>query len=677
VTSRIVPVLREHALRRSAPILAIISVSICAHLAYLPGLSGGFLFDDFTNLALLGYYGSVNNIESLWLYLLSGFAGPTGRPVAMASFLVDARDWPADPSPFKHTNILIHLGIGVALFGLIREMALSLGHPARAANWVAVLATALWLLHPLWVSTTLYVVQRMAQLAMLFVITGLWLYVRTRRVNLPRATAKTITLMVISIYPLGLLAVLSKENGALLPLLALMIEATVLAAQTKRQRLESTRAFKLWRFAILGVPIAILSYYLTSEAIGHFTAGPGTRDFTPVERMLTQGRILWDYVAHIALPRPWTGGIFHDQITVSTGLLTPWTTAAAWAAWVLVGGMAILWRTRYPAAAATVLFFLLAHLLESSILNLELYFEHRNYLPAALIGFPLALFWVSWDRPDGLTRVAVPLLILATLTSLTAVRADLWGSPFQQALKWSTVANESARAQHHLSAFWLATGHYREAQRLNDVAISIEPNGLAWRFEAVSITCQKGEPVHERIAEAVKAVNQRTAIGVVEREQVHRLFSYLHQRGCHGADDEQMLTLIDTLEQVDLEREQPALGRVLNRWRGDILLARGDPMRATEYYLLDVEVARNPGTMLGLAARIASHGYLSEALAFIDSVQSNEKPWESDGLNGGFGIGICGGPGISRGRLRAYANESKGIYVPSRPTQRHQILPPG
>ncbi|WP_026332770.1 MULTISPECIES: hypothetical protein [unclassified Thioalkalivibrio] len=599
---------------------ALLVLLALAWLVYRPGLSGDFIFDDLTNLALLGFYGTIDNLQAFWLYVLSGFAGPTGRPVALASFLIDARNWPADPEPFKHTNVLIHLAIGVVLFGLLHRLARALEADARTAALVALLATALWLLHPLWVSTTLYVVQRMAQLATLFVLAGLWLYVRTRLAHPPEVRPATVLGMAGGIGGFGLLAVLSKENGALLPLLALVLEGTILAAHARRHGLQPTRGFVWWRRIVLGVPVALLLAYLATRAGALFSDNPGSRPYTALERLLTQGRILWDYVGHLALPRPVTGGVFQDHVTFSTGLFSPWTTALAWAAWIALGAMAIVWRLRFPALAAAILFFLAAHLLESSFIQLELYFEHRNHLAAALLGLPLALAWLRWERPDALTRTLVPLLVIAPLALVTALRADLWGSPFQQARAWAEAREDSARAQHYLAGFWRETGHYEEEERLIRRAIELNPDGIAWRIRAVGIACERGRDPHEPLEGTLAALASMSAVRSVQRSQVDTLLEHLHGGGCPGLDQpEDVLAIIDRLEADDRARNRPGLGSTLELWRGHVHLDQGEIEPAVAAYRRSLGEEPRPGRVLAVTARIASAGHLEDALTFLET----------------------------------------------------------
>ena len=109
---------------------------LIAGLCYLPGLNGGFLFDDFVNLDALGKRGPIDNAPAFWRYITSGTADPTGRPLALLSFLIDARDWPADPAPFLRTNLLLHLLNGVLLFALLRN------HDNLRSLLVALMASA-------------------------------------------------------------------------------------------------------------------------------------------------------------------------------------------------------------------------------------------------------------------------------------------------------------------------------------------------------------------------------------------------------------------------------------------------------------------------------------------------------------------------------------------------------
>ena len=147
---------------------------------YWPGLVGPFLFDDFGSISELGALGGVSDWQTFKAFIFGGFTGPTGRPVALLSFLIDGNNWPTEPLPFKRTNLVIHLLNGV-LLGILTLQILKLTDvQSQHAKWLALLSAGCWLLHPFLVSTTLYVVQRMAQLATTFVFLGLITYLHGR-----------------------------------------------------------------------------------------------------------------------------------------------------------------------------------------------------------------------------------------------------------------------------------------------------------------------------------------------------------------------------------------------------------------------------------------------------------------------------------------------------------------
>ncbi|HSR64860.1 MAG TPA: tetratricopeptide repeat protein, partial [Xanthomonadaceae bacterium] len=238
--------------RRSWPLPALLALLFATWLAYAPGLSGGFLFDDYVNLDALGATGPVHDGAAFWRYLTSGSADPIGRPLALLSFLLDGRDWPADPAPFLRTNLFLHLANGALLFALLRLLGRRLDGPGARTEAIALFAAGLWLLHPLFVSTTLYIVQREAMLPATFTLLGLlaWVHGRTR---LDAGARRAGLAWMLGGLALGTaLAMLSKANGILLPLLAWVLEATVLRAGAARPL---PRAF---RFGALVLPSAVV-----------------------------------------------------------------------------------------------------------------------------------------------------------------------------------------------------------------------------------------------------------------------------------------------------------------------------------------------------------------------------------------------------------------------------------
>src|SRR5690606_33752094 len=148
-------------------------VLLCAATiaVYYPGLSSNFLLDDVNNLGSLALIPE----QGLLNYILAGLAGPTGRPLSLFSFALQAGSWPDNPFAFKTVNLVIHLACGGLIFLICSKLAgyLQLGLPESLL--FSLLVTAIWLLHPMQLTTVLYVVQRMTQLATLFILSGIFI----------------------------------------------------------------------------------------------------------------------------------------------------------------------------------------------------------------------------------------------------------------------------------------------------------------------------------------------------------------------------------------------------------------------------------------------------------------------------------------------------------------------
>ncbi|MEQ9022667.1 MAG: tetratricopeptide repeat protein, partial [Pseudomonadales bacterium] len=259
-----------------------VALLLVTFAVYSPGLSGPYLLDDIPNLQTIGDIGVVSSRENLSQYVFGNISGPLGRPVSMASFLLDAQDWPANPANFKYTNLMLHLLCGVLLFHL-GMLLFGFCLPGQQRNQAPILATllaGLWLLHPLNLSTTLYIVQRMTQLMTLFSLAALLCFC-SGRMLLARTRIRGYILICASLFPFGLLAVLSKENGALLLMLIVALEVTVF------RKLATEPLFKWWlRLAVIIPIFLVLGYlaYTLPDSLLRFE----TRPFSLAERLMTE-----------------------------------------------------------------------------------------------------------------------------------------------------------------------------------------------------------------------------------------------------------------------------------------------------------------------------------------------------------------------------------------------------
>lgn len=424
-------------MQRLTPRFLLLVALLIAVIVYRPGLNGPFVFDDGINV--------VNNQHlrmsefSLDRLGEAAFSIPNGlfrRPLAMLSFAFDFyldRDQ-IEPFPsaftFKLTNLVIHLLNGIAVYFLTyllvalyrqrRQAELSPMYPA----WLALAVSAAWLLHPLNLTSVLYVVQRMASLAALFSFIGLSVYLlgRTRLDNGQRGGRAAILASLLIFAPL---AMFSKENGVLLPFLMLAVEVILFRFETMQP---SARRFLIVFFVVFVVlPALVLFGYLAFHG-DWLLAGYARRDFTWGERLMTEARVVWFYLHQIVLPNIAGMGIYHDDFIVSHSVFDPPATLPAiLGILVLVAGV-WFWRQRQPLIAFGIIFFLVGHSLESTIIPLELVHEHRNYLP--MFGILLAFFHLLLNPLHALTtrlpRRVLAILLIPLFAAGTFSRASDW-----------------------------------------------------------------------------------------------------------------------------------------------------------------------------------------------------------------------------------------------------------
>jgi protein O-mannosyl-transferase len=409
-------------------VFVIATVLVCL-FAYGLVLDGPLFFDDIPNLTdnvLLHIDGQ--DYHDWQVAVMSNDAGVFHRPVAMLTFAanyVAAGDF--SPVALKATNVAIHLLTGLGIYFLCLALLQAPALPASGrgnTRIVALTAAALWLLHPLHVTTVLYAIQRMAQLSALFTVMGLLVFCRYR-LRWAQTGASTGELIAAALWLLliTVLAVLSKENGALLPWLVVVVEVTLFRGVWRGQHCASLQRLG-WVILVLPVLLIALVLLVSPETIaGRFAS----REFSLEERLLTEGRVLWHYLGWILVPDITAMGFFHDDIALSRDLWSPYTTALSLLAWVAAIAIAVLLRHKFPLLLFALLFYLVAHSMESTILPLELVFEHRNYLPSVAVCLLVAaaLFQFS-ARIKGL-RLRVTLgIVLGVLSALLFIQTNAW-----------------------------------------------------------------------------------------------------------------------------------------------------------------------------------------------------------------------------------------------------------
>ena len=568
---------------------------VASWLIYLPGLGGSFYFDDNHNLEGLS---EVSNFGSALHFAFTGTAGPTGRPIALATFGAQAYAWPHHPEVFLHVNILIHALNGALLVWLFILVSRLRGLPQKEAAWLGLLAAALWLSIPLLASSSLFIVQRMTTLATTFMLGGMIGYLIAR--NQITARPKSALLGMSVALSLGtLLATLTKENGALLPLLILVMEVTL----PRRSLFSVGLAARLWGFFFLFLPLLILLSYLAHGA-SYTETIELRRGFTAEQRLWTQAQILWGYLFNAFIPTPHGLVPFSDHVAVAQSLLRP-TVLLAIAAWIGIIGLALWLRQRAPLFALAVFWYLGAHLLESTVLSLELVFQHRNYV--ALIGPAYALVASVWMvRGPGLVWARALLVTYILVLNGSALNVtSLWGQPALAAEMWAIHKPESVRVQQGLASHLQKDQFHHAALRVLDETHLAEPTRRApVGVQALLLACAiDPEADHiDRVRSLAEQLPHAKFYHGVPKVLME-LRSLVNKEPCEGVDSEQIGGLARALLRNSRYSSESVSRHDLHALLGQIAFDNRDfheTMTHFEYALRSVSSLEGLGMVLRL-----------------------------------------------------------------------------
>lgn len=514
--------------------LAFAAASTVTLLLYWPGLRGPYLIDDTQHLALVEAW--LRGQLPLKDVIFANGNWLTNRSLAMGSLALSAWLGGYDPLSFKLGNLIFHLLCALVAFILLRGLLARDEKFGARAQSVALLITAVWLLHPLNVSTVLYSVQRMAQVATLFCLLGVWLYasVRTRMLDGRIDPKRALAILCIGIPLLTLLGIQGKQNAVVLPGLCLVVELAWF--QVPRSWNRGLGLFYLLLLVLPGI-IALAGVVWNWRLIQTSVL---SWDMTMGERLLSQPRVLWEYMHMLVVPYSPSMGLFFDDFPVSRSLFHPWTTLPAIAGLVLMSVMAWRVRSSSPSIFAGWFWFLVAHSVEASVLPIELYYEHRNYLPAfGLLLMVAGLINALSQRVTLLdirvNRIGAVLVtgILLVLIAQTFSRVQVWKHGLSIGMAAVESHPNSVRAHLAYANASIDLGRlddvYATFQQLSKVE---DPQaGAIGKFELIALDCMvKNDADPQLLREAVDQMPDR--LNMVTPYVIAYLVGAREKRGC-------------------------------------------------------------------------------------------------------------------------------------------------
>lgn len=439
-------------------------------LLYANTLDAPFYFDDL---------GSVLRNESI---RVSGISLPdlrqaanesrlNTRPLANISFALNYYVHQYQLAGYHLVNIAVHVltGLFLALLFLLilRSPALEARY-GRHAHLLAPAAAVFWFVNPVHTQSVTYIVQRMNSMAAMFYILSLVLFLHGRRMGEGRPGWRWLAGSALA----GLLALATKEIAVTLPFMMLLCE-WYFWQDLNRDWLRRCTPYIIAMLVFAGLAALL---FLGGNPLEWILGGYEYRDFTLPERLFTQLRVVVYYLGLLAYPAPSRLCLDYDFV-LSRSLLDPPTTAIAGGGLLLLAAAAVVFAKRARLFSFAVVWFMGNLLLESSVIPLEIIFEHRTYLPSMF----LALFAAATGyRLIREKRIAIALLagIIALLSYWTVSRNEMWRDPLRF---WADCVEKSpnkSRPHSNLSVALRKSGQWERAFVEAMTALRLNPQSF-------------------------------------------------------------------------------------------------------------------------------------------------------------------------------------------------------
>ncbi len=449
-----------------------ITLFILLLASYSNSFHGQWHFDDFPNIV----ENTNIRIKSFSLEEMKGsvtgvYTKRSARPLAYLSFAINYKFGGLDIFYFHLVNFFIHYLTALFLFLFIYNLLkvpLLKERYAHMSYSVALIATIIWAVHPLHVSTVSYIVQRMSAMAALFYIMSMYFYLKARMSQKIHLSVLLFALCILS----ALASFLSKENSALLPAAILLIELLLIRGAGKDNLL------KLGKYLIVPLLFVVVIGYIYTGGFLNAFAGYAIRDFTPFERLLTQPRVILFYLSLLFYPVTARMTMLHD-IPPSHSLFDPWTTLPSLFIIVLIISLAVYLARKQPLLSFCILFYFLNHLIESTVLPLEMVYEHRNYLPSMLLFVPPAYFFIylidyfSYKKTIQFALAAGITCLMVLTATATFARNNVFANDF---LLWTDNIQKTpglSRPHANLGRIYFNSGERQKAIKEFEKALAI------------------------------------------------------------------------------------------------------------------------------------------------------------------------------------------------------------
>jgi len=429
--------------------LSIILIIVLGLIAYANSLSGQFLFDDELLIKENSFIRNATGIEKFFttdIMARAGLISAFYRPLQMITYALDYAIWNLNATGYHITNTFLHIFVALCIYWMINILF--------ADNKLSLLASALFVVHPIHTEAVSYMSGRPDPLCVLFMLLCTIIYIK--QVDRDRISMPGYILFLFTYT----LALLSKEMSVILPLLLLFYHFVF------RKKIKTLQFMSL-----LGVLAAYLVTRLTY--LKYILSPPQVGSDTMLNRIPGLFVAILGYIRLLFLPF----GLHMEYGTKLFGYTDPRALIGIIITFVV---LAFVYLNRNNKIILfSVGWFFLALFPVSNLYRINAYMaEHFLYLPS--IGFFLLIaYYLTVIYKDKKYKPLGTVLIIITLsfyTALTIKQNDYWKDPltfYDRLLKY---APDSASAYYGRGITYDKKGSYDKAISDYNRAIQIRPD---------------------------------------------------------------------------------------------------------------------------------------------------------------------------------------------------------
>ena len=570
----------------------IVLLIVVGSIIYSNTLNVPFHFDDLNNIQNPALKLETLNAEQFRETL----AGSTlkSRPISNLSFAFNYFVGRYRVQGYHMVNIGIHICTGIFLY-LFLQLTLNLAVNKRNytnGSSIALLTALLWIAHPVATQSVTYIVQRMNSMAAMFFVLAMLLYATgrdsQRAIEREKSSLPIWAWFVLSGVS-GFLAIGSKEIAVSLPFYIFLYEWYFF----QDLRWEWLKKKMYWLVGIVLVMGCIAYAFTNGQIIERIFNNCSGREFSTMERVLTQLRVVIHYITLVFYPNPNRLALDYD-FPLSISLLSPISTLYSLIAIVALVVLAILTARRERLVSFCILWFFGNLVIESSIICLEIIFEHRTYLPSMFLILLVAATVYRIGRHTVL--VTLVLMLPATLLGYwTFERNNVWQNPL--ALWSDSVSKHPNKARPHsnLGLALTEVDDVHHAEKEFKRALEIDPNAEIAHNNLAGLLLRQGkkQEAEFHFQEAIR-IKPDYALARIN------LGGILRERGQYEEAADQFHLALSTAPE----------DHILNKNYGNAMLRSGHADIALSYlekalYLSpnDIEVLLDIGESLSLLGR--------------------------------------------------------------------------